>query len=237
MKSFLFNYHTVVVPKAVFALSSTSVHIFSITDNLMPASGSISEEIRNISTAVSKKEHDRGSGESGEKYVGKVYCTSFDSRMGHIYVASTDRGVCKISVPRETRKDFFSWLEHQFDLDAVVDNKSHNREVIDQLNRYFSGKLARFNCPVDPFGTPFQIRVWKEIAKILYGSTITYGQLAKRVGVPKGFQAIGRAVGANPVPIIIPCHRVIGSDGSLVGYSSGVKTKEFLLRLEGALIL
>ena len=82
-----------------------------------------------------------------------------------------------------------------------------------------------------------QIRVWKELSKISYGVTITYAQLAKRVGVPKGFQAIGRASGANPVPIIVPCHRVVGTGGSLVGYSAGIKTKEFLLRLEGALIL
>lgn len=172
-----------------------------------------------------------------EARVDKVYCTSFDSRIGHIYVASTERGVCKISVPKESRKDFFAWLEQQFGLEAVVDNKSRNRDVIDQLTRYFNGKLARFTCPVDLAGTPFQIRVWKEIAKISYGSVITYSQLAKRVGVPKGFQAVGRATGANPVPIIIPCHRIVGSGGSLVGYSAGIKTKEFLLRLEGSIIL
>lgn len=204
----------------------------------MHSTGSASEETKNIFATTLRRDretHERGPG--GERHVEKVYCTSFDSRIGHIYVASMERGVCKVSVPRETRKDFFSWLENQFDLDAVVDNRSRNREVIDQLTRYFNGKLAKFTCDVDLVGTPFQVRVWKELVKIPYGTTITYGQLAKRVGVPKGFQAIGRAVGANPVPIIIPCHRVVGSDGSLVGYSAGVKTKEFLLRLEGALIL
>ena len=206
----------------------------------MYTSASTSEETRSVAGAVLRKEgHERmpGGHTVAEKPVQKVYCTSFDSRIGHIYVASTEKGVCKISVPRETRKDFFSWLEAQFDLDAVVDNKSRNKEVIDQLNRYFNGKLAKFTCPVDLMGTPFQIRVWKELSKISYGVTITYAQLAKRVGVPKGFQAIGRATGANPVPIIVPCHRVVGTGGSLVGYSAGIKTKEFLLRLEGALIL
>ena len=167
----------------------------------------------------------------------KVYCTSFDSRIGRIYVSSTDKGVAKISVPRETRKDFFDWLERHFDLDAVVDNRSKNKEAIDQLTRFFNGKLAKFTCPIDLIGTPFQIRVWKELAKIPYGSTITYKQLAKRVAAPHAFQAVGRANGANPLPIIIPCHRVVGSDGSLVGYSCGIKTKEFLLRLEGSIIL
>jgi methylated-DNA-[protein]-cysteine S-methyltransferase len=166
-----------------------------------------------------------------------VYGTSFDSRIGLIYVASTEKGVCKISVPRETRRDFFRWLHEHFADHEVADNKSRNREVIDQLNRYFNGKLARFTCPVDLIGTPFQIRVWKELSKIPYGTTITYKQLARRIGTSRGFQAVGRANASNPLPIIIPCHRVLGTDGSLVGYSSGIKTKEFLLKLEGALMI
>jgi methylated-DNA-[protein]-cysteine S-methyltransferase len=167
----------------------------------------------------------------------EVYCTSFESRVGRIYVASTENGVCKISMPKENRKDFYSWLKAHFDLEMVIDNKSRNRDFIDQLARYFNGRLAKFTCPVDLIGTPFQVRVWNELSKISYGSTITYKHLAKRVHAPKAFQAVGRANGANPLPIIIPCHRVIGSDGSLVGYAYGVKTKEFLLRLEGAIII
>jgi len=166
-----------------------------------------------------------------------VYCTSFESKIGLIYIASTDKGVCKISVPRQSKRDFLRWLRENFDDNEVVDNKSKNRDVIDQLTRYFNGRLAKFTTPVDLFGTPFQLRVWKELAKISYGTTITYKQLAKRLGTSRGFQAVGRANAANPVPIIVPCHRVIGANGSLVGYASGIKTKEFLLRLEGALML
>jgi len=184
-------------------------------------------------------EGERGGGSDPEtqRVITKVYCTSFDSRIGRIYVASTDRGVCKLSVPKESRKDFFEWLKKHFDLEMVADNRARNKEVIDQLTRYFNGRLAKFTCPVDLMGTPFQTRVWRELAKIPYGTTITYKHLAKRVQVPKAFQAVGRANGANPLPIIIPCHRVIGSDGSLVGYAYSVKTKEFLLRLEGAIII
>ena len=167
----------------------------------------------------------------------RIYCTSFDSRIGRIYIASRENGVCKVSVPKESRRDFVGWLKEHFDLDDVVDNQSHNREAIDQLNRYFNGKLVEFNCPIEPLGTPFQVRVWKELARISYGSTITYKHLAKRVSAPTAYQAVGRAIAANPLPIIIPCHRVVGSNGSLVGYSCGIKTKEFLLRLEGAIIL
>lgn len=167
----------------------------------------------------------------------KVFCTSFESRIGRIYVASTENGVCKISVPKESRKDFFEWLKSHFRSEMVIDNRARNRDVIDQLTRYFNGKLAKFNCPIDLIGTPFQVRVWEELERIPYGTTISYKQLAKRVGSRQAFQAVGRANGANPLPIIIPCHRVLGSNGALVGYSCGVKTKEFLLRLEGAIIL
>jgi methylated-DNA-[protein]-cysteine S-methyltransferase len=166
-----------------------------------------------------------------------VYCTSFDSKIGLIYIASTDKGVCKISVPRQTKKDFFRWLRDNFDDSEVVDNKSRNKEVMDQLNRYFNGKLAKFTVALDMRGTPFQLRVWKELQKISYGTTISYKQLAKRLGTSRGFQAIGRANAANPVPIIVPCHRVLGTDGTLIGYDSGVKTKEFLLKLEGSLMI
>ncbi|HZY11042.1 MAG TPA: methylated-DNA--[protein]-cysteine S-methyltransferase [Bacteroidota bacterium] len=175
--------------------------------------------------------------ETSTKLTTKVYCTSFDSRIGRIYIASTENGVCKISVPRESRKDFFNWLAQHFDSESVRDNRYRNKDIIDQFTRYFNGKLAKFTCPIDLFGTPFQIRVWKELMRIPYGTTITYKTLAKRVSAPKAFQAVGRANSANPLPIIIPCHRVLGSNGTLVGYSCGIKTKEFLLRLEGAIIL
>ncbi len=167
----------------------------------------------------------------------KVYCTSFESKIGRIYVASTERGVCKICVPRESRKDFFDWLKRHFDVDEIYDNRSKNKEVVDQLNRYFNGKLAKFTLPVDLIGTPFQLRVWKELARVPYGVTSTYKHVARKVSAAKSFQAVGRATGQNPLPIIIPCHRVLGSNGALVGYSCGVKTKELLLRLEGAIII
>jgi O-6-methylguanine DNA methyltransferase len=166
-----------------------------------------------------------------------VYCTSFDSKIGLIYLASTDKGVCKISLPRQTKRDFLRWLRENFDDNEVLDNKSRNKEVMDQLIRYFNGKLAKFTCSVDLIGTPFQRRVWRELTRIPYGTTISYKQLAKRLGTSRGFQAVGRANAANPVAIIVPCHRVIGTDGSLVGYASGLKTKEFLLKLEGSLLI
>ncbi|MBI1804519.1 MAG: methylated-DNA--[protein]-cysteine S-methyltransferase [Ignavibacteriae bacterium] len=179
-----------------------------------------------------------GSGETEAQRIStKVYCTSFDSRIGRIYVASTEKGACKISVPKEARKDFIDWLKEHFDVDDITDNRARNKEIIDQLTRYFNGKLAKFTCPIDLLGTPFQTRVWNELLRVPYGSTITYKHLARRVAAPKATQAVGRANSANPLPIIVPCHRVLASNGALVGYSCGIKTKEFLLRLEGSIML
>ncbi len=104
-----------------------------------------------------------------------------------------------------------------------------------QLEAYFSSNLRDFNIPMHADGTEFQRRVWKELQKIPYGQAISYLELARRLGDEKCIRAAARANGANPIAILIPCHRVIGSDGSLVGYAGGLDMKEFLLRLEGVL--
>jgi methylated-DNA-[protein]-cysteine S-methyltransferase len=104
-----------------------------------------------------------------------------------------------------------------------------------QLEAYFSGNLRDFNIPMHAEGTDFQNRVWKELQKIPYGQAISYLELARRLGDEKCIRAAARANGANPISILIPCHRVMGSDGSLVGYGGGLDMKEFLLRLEGVL--
>jgi methylated-DNA-[protein]-cysteine S-methyltransferase len=105
-------------------------------------------------------------------------------------------------------------------------------ETIRQLRAYFEGELREFDLPLAPEGTEFQMRVWESLRAIPYGETISYGQLAARLGNPKASRAVGLANGSNPIPIIIPCHRVIGSDGSLVGYGGGLENKKILLALE-----
>ena len=167
----------------------------------------------------------------------KIYWTSFGSIIGTIYVASSERGVCKISIPAQGKKEFMGWIQRHCDDFEVTEVTSRNRQIIDELNRYFDRKLVKFHSRLDPLGTDFQKQVWTQLRKIRYGTTITYKELAKRVGIPGAFQTVGRANGANPLPIVIPCHRVIGSNDNLVGYGAGIKTKEFLLRLEGALLI
>lgn len=106
------------------------------------------------------------------------------------------------------------------------------KETAHQLDAYFAGKLRDFDLPVRPQGTEFQERVWAELRGIPYGTTISYGELAKRVGNPAASRAVGLANGRNPIPIIVPCHRVIGSSGKLTGYGGGIAVKEHLLELE-----
>jgi methylated-DNA-[protein]-cysteine S-methyltransferase len=105
-------------------------------------------------------------------------------------------------------------------------------EAIRQLNAYFDGKLKQFKLRLAPEGTPFQSRVWQALQDIPYGETISYGELAGRIGNPKAPRAVGGAVGRNPLAIVIPCHRVIGSDGGLTGFGGGLETKKVLLELE-----
>ena len=104
-----------------------------------------------------------------------------------------------------------------------------------QLEEYFDGARRDFDLTLNPVGTPFQVLTWNTLATIPYGETWSYGQLAKHIGEPDAARAVGAANGRNPIPIVLPCHRVIGADGSLTGFGGGLDTKAALLRLEGAL--
>ncbi|HEX2669153.1 MAG TPA: methylated-DNA--[protein]-cysteine S-methyltransferase [Gammaproteobacteria bacterium] len=109
------------------------------------------------------------------------------------------------------------------------------REVKRQLKAYFDGKLRDFDLPLAPAGTEFQLKVWQALRTIPYGKTWSYGELARKVRRPNASRAVGAANGQNPIPVIVPCHRVIGADGSLTGFGGGLPIKQKLLALEGAL--
>ncbi len=109
------------------------------------------------------------------------------------------------------------------------------KECAQQLADYFAGKRQCFDLPLAPGGTGFQQRVWKEIAGVPFGATITYSELARRAGAPGSARAAGAATGRNPVGVVIPCHRIVGTNGSLTGYAGGLERKTRLLELEGAL--
>lgn len=106
------------------------------------------------------------------------------------------------------------------------------KETARQIGAYFAGRLKEFDLPLAPRGTPFQTSVWSALREIPYGETVSYGQIADRLGNPKAVRAVGLANGSNPIAIVIPCHRVIGSNGSLTGYGGGLPIKQALLSLE-----
>lgn len=120
----------------------------------------------------------------------------------------------------------------EIDADWIPDTKGVLSHVRKELDRYFEGRLRAFTTPLAFNGTPFQNAVWKALTRIPYGETISYLDLAKRIDNPKAVRAVGMANGANPIAIIVPCHRVIGSNGSLTGFGGGLPTKRALLELE-----
>jgi len=148
-----------------------------------------------------------------------------DSPVGPLLLVTEDdaglRAIDFLNGRRNTSPDA-SWSE---DNGALL-------PVIHQLRAYFAGELKKFDVEAAPEGTEFQKRVWSELCDIAYGETISYGKLAGRIGNPKASRAVGLANGSNPIPIIIPCHRVIGSNGKLTGYGGGLEIKEKLLALE-----
>jgi methylated-DNA-[protein]-cysteine S-methyltransferase len=118
---------------------------------------------------------------------------------------------------------------HDDDIFAAPKEKGLMGEVLRQLKAYFAGRLQDFDLPLAPQGTPFQKKVWKQLEKIPYGAVKSYLDIARAIGKPSGPRAVGMANGRNPIPIIVPCHRVIGASGKLVGFGGGLPTKKWLL--------
>jgi len=151
--------------------------------------------------------------------------------VGTLTVVASDDAVLYIELPgNRSDRPFERWLRARTDTPAL-------RATLGELREYFAGKRRRFTVRVDPAGTDFQRRVWRAIAAIPFGETVSYGRLARGLGGVTLSRAVGAAVGANPIPIIIPCHRVVGADGSLTGYGGGLRMKTWLLRHEGALLV
>ena len=156
-----------------------------------------------------------------------ILCRRIDSPVGPLMLAAGDDGLRHIEF-RENRHPANRSDWHGGDSPVLQAAEA-------QLREYFAGERRAFDLPLAPRGTPFQLQVWQALAGIPYGSTVSYAQLAQAVGNPEAMRAVGAANGRNPLPIVLPCHRVIGADGALVGFGGGLPVKEFLLRLEGAL--
>lgn len=145
-----------------------------------------------------------------------------DSPIGPLLLVGDETGLRRLEFVKGRTRPDPAWREDAAPL----------QDAIRQLRAYFAGKLEKFDIPLAPEGTPFQRQVWKRLCEIPYGETISYGELARRIGNPKASRAVGLANGSNPIAIVIPCHRVIGSNGKLTGYGGGLPLKEKLLALE-----
>ncbi len=153
-----------------------------------------------------------------------MYYDFLDSTIGRLLLAGDELGLCHIDFERGRYPTTIGvdWQRAPTKL----------REVREQLNAYFSGELKVFTLRLNPKGTPFQLSVWNELQQIPYGMTISYGELARRLNNANASRAVGAANGRNPLPIVVPCHRVIGNDGSMTGFGGGIDVKRRLLTLE-----
>ncbi len=154
------------------------------------------------------------------------------SPVGHLYLATQEAGLSALFLGPDAKQHLFSYLQKMYPESEIQANKPALKQVLGQLDEYFSGARDQFELTLAPEGTPFQKSVWGALQKIPYGHKISYGELAQRLDNPGGMRAVGAANGQNPIPIIIPCHRVIAADGSLGGYTGGLDIKRKLLDLE-----
>ena len=145
----------------------------------------------------------------------------------------TPAGLARLTFPDEPFELCQAWVQRWEPGAKVADAGPELAPVATQLAAYFDRRLQTFDLPLDMRGTPFQCEVWQALTAIPFGATCSYGQIAERIGRPKAVRAVGAANGANPVPVIVPCHRVIGSNGKLTGYAGGLGLKQRLLELEG----
>jgi len=163
----------------------------------------------------------------------KIYYSFFDSPiLEKVFVASTERGVCMVDFLK-SEKAFLKRLKKRFPGEIIRDDRK-NKNVLNQLKKYLKGDLKRFDCKTDFKGTPFQKKVWSALGKIPYGQTRSYKEIARAIGYPKAFRAVGNANGRNSIPLILPCHRVIESNGGLGGFGHGIEIKRRLLDFEKA---
>ncbi|MEO5830534.1 MAG: methylated-DNA--[protein]-cysteine S-methyltransferase [Rhodanobacter sp.] len=158
-----------------------------------------------------------------------IHYTDMASPVGTLRLIADDQGLREIWFEREDRPQTVlpNWVHASSSRPPAPIAAARK-----QLQEYFAGERQQFELPLHPVGTPFQLSVWQQLRLIPYGTTISYGELARRVGNPAASRAVGAANGRNPLSIVVPCHRVIGSNGSLTGFSGGLPIKQKLLALE-----
>ncbi|HEY7350303.1 MAG TPA: methylated-DNA--[protein]-cysteine S-methyltransferase [Ktedonobacterales bacterium] len=174
---------------------------------------------------------------SAEQYMpaesGIIVCyASLQTPIGLLQLFSAGHGLVKLALPNEPRSVAEAYLRRLLGPITILEDETAHETALAQLTAYFAGACRSFSVPLDPRGTSFQRLVWDTVAAVPYGATRSYGEIAHSIGRPASARAVGAANGANPLPVIIPCHRLIGANGSLTGYGGGIEIKRWLLALE-----
>lgn len=164
-----------------------------------------------------------------------LFTARFESPLGALRIASSEKGVVYVELPSESGRGFGGWRKTHAPEATVVERRTANDAAIDQILEYAEGERRVFELDLDLRATDFQKAVYKHVAKIGYGETQSYSDIANAIGKPRAVRAVGAANGANPIPLIIPCHRVIARGGALQGYAGGLDLKAKLLAMEQAL--
>lgn len=163
-----------------------------------------------------------------------IYWTISSINQYSFIFAKSNQGLCYIDCNDHLYDSLKRWIKKHKLNDKLIQSKEPFILIIEKLKRYFKGEHIDFNEEIDLHGTCFQKSVWRNLQRIPYGKTITYSELAKQINRPKAVRAVANAIGANPLLIVIPCHRIIGKDGSLTGFRAGLKMKKELLSLESS---
>lgn len=170
----------------------------------------------------------------GKKYaVDPIYWSLLKNKDWKMYIAATDLGLCFVGSHNESLDELTNWVDVRFPGTSLIQDNEKLGPYVQEILEYLTGKRREFVLPMDVRGSEFQLSVWNALKEIPYGFTKSYSDIAASIQKPSAVRAVGAAIGANPILITVPCHRVIGKNGSLTGYRGGLNMKTKLLELEG----
>lgn len=161
-----------------------------------------------------------------------LYAMHFDSAIGQLTLASSEQGLAYLALPRANGRGFAGWCRTHAQYDEIKQDEGANRLAVEQVSEFLAGDREDFDLRLDLRATPFQLEVYQVVKEIPYGESVAYAEVARRVGRAAAVRAVGAANGANPIPLVIPCHRVVASNGQLQGYAGGLELKRKLLTME-----
>lgn len=162
----------------------------------------------------------------------KIFWTLFIHSDWRLHIAATENGLCYVGSQNRSYEEMEAWIKKRFPQNELVENKEELALYTEEIKQYLGGTRRKFTIPMELKGTEFQLAIWDALLKIPYGEKKTYSQIAQLINNPAAVRAVGTAIGANPVLLTIPCHRVVAKNGALTGYRGGLEMKERLLTLE-----